>query len=284
MTAATGLDHVGLVGRDAAALHGAFERLGFQLTPLSRQSGRLQSGRLRADGPVEPWGTANRCAMLRRGYIELLTIHDPTLPANGLDGFLARYAGMHILALGIADEAANLARLRQAGLAIPGVLQLERAVDDQDPGGPRARFARLPLPDAPEGRVQLIRHLTPEAIWQERFMAHPNQAVALEAAVLAVNAPAETAFRLSRLAGRPVAPDPAGGFVLELAHGAVRILAPERLGSVLPGVVPPVLPFMAGLVVRTADGGAAVRALAPDLVEIQGGAMARAGGAAVVFC
>ena len=70
------------------------------------------------------------------------------------------------------DEAANLARLRRAGLAIPGVLHLERPVDDADPDGPRARFARLPLPDAPEGRVQLVRHLTPEAIWQERFMSH----------------------------------------------------------------------------------------------------------------
>ncbi len=278
MSTATGLDHVGLVGADAAALHAAFERLGFQLTPLSRQSGRL-----RADGPLEPWGTANRCAMLRRGYIELLAIVDPSLPANGLDAFLARYAGMHILALGIADDQATLARLRRAGLAVPGVLHLERAVDDTDPGGPRARFARLPLPDAPEGRVQLIRHLTPEAIWQERFMAHPNQAVALEAAVLAVGNPAEAAHRLSRLAGRPVAPDPAGGFVLELAQGAVRILSPDSLGAVLPGVAPPVLPFMAGMLVRTADGGAAVRALAPGLAEAPGGAMAMAGGAAIVF-
>ena len=44
---------------------------------------------MRADGPVEPWGTGNRCAMLRDGYIELLGIFDPALPANGLDGFLA---------------------------------------------------------------------------------------------------------------------------------------------------------------------------------------------------
>ncbi len=95
------------MGGDAVALHAEYERLGFRLTPLSRQSGRL-----RADGPVVPWGTANRCAMLRRGYIELLGILDPTLPANGLDHFLARYAGMHILALGIADETATLARLR----------------------------------------------------------------------------------------------------------------------------------------------------------------------------
>ena len=271
------LDHAGLVGPDPGALHAAFTALGFTLTPLARQSGRL-----RADGPVVPWGTANRCAMLRDGYIELLGIVDPTAPANGLDAFLARYAGLHILALGIDDETAALARLHRAGLDIPGVLHLERPVDSADPGGPRARFARLPLPDAPEGRIQLIRHLTPEAIWQERFMSHPNQALALEAVILAVPNPAETAARFSRLSGRPVVPDPAGGFALQLDRGLVRMLPPEALGTVLPGLDTPTLPFMAGMVVRTADAAATVRGLA-RLEQGPCGWMARAGGAAIAF-
>ena len=40
------------------------------------------------------------------------------------------------------DEEANLARLRAAGLDIPGIAYLERPVEA---GGPIARFARLPL-------------------------------------------------------------------------------------------------------------------------------------------
>ena len=176
--------------------------------------------------------------MLRHGYIELLGIVDAAAPAHGMDRFLARYAGLHILALGIDDEDAALARLRRAGLEIPGVLHLERPVDSADPTGPQARFARLPLPDAPEGRIQLIRHLTPEAIWQDRFMTHPNHATALETMILAVANPAETAARLARLAGKPVTPDPAGGFALNLDRGAVRILDPEALAAVLPGVTP----------------------------------------------
>ncbi len=281
----TTLDHAGLAGPDLVALHAQYTALGFTLTPLARQSGRLQAG-----APVVPWGTANRCAMLRDGYIELLGIVDPTAPANGLDRFLARYAGLHILALGIDDEDASLARLRRAGLDVPGVLHLERPVDSADPEGLQARFARLPLPDAPEGRIQLIRHLTPEAIWQERFMRHANRAVALDAVILAVADPAETAARFSRLAGRPVQPDPAGGFVLPLARGRVRVLAPDALGAVLPGVVAPTLPFMAGLVVRTEDGAAAARALGDAeglLAPVPGGWMAGpgvAGGAALVFC
>lgn len=282
----TTLDHAGLAGPDGPALHARYETLGFTLTPLAHQSGRL-----RADGPVVAWGTANRCAMLEgpegRSYIELLGVTDPAAPLNGLDRFLARHPGLHILALGIEDEDAALARLRRGGLDIPGVLHLHRPVDSADPAGPQARFARLPLPDAPEGRIQLIRHLTPDAIWQPRFTAHRNGARALDAAILAVPNPAETAARLSRLSGHPVVPDPAGGFALPLHPGLVRILPADALPAVLPGVLPPVLPFMAGMVVRTGDAAAAVRALVPGLVPVPGGGwMASpdlAGGAALVF-
>jgi hypothetical protein len=256
MSTAASLDHVGIAGRDLGTMAGAFERLGFQVTPLARHSGKRTP-----DGPVVPFGTGNRCIMLREGYIELIAIVDPAAFSNTLDRFLARYAGIHIIALGIDDETANLDRLRRAGIDIPGVAYLERPVDDADPDGPRARFARLPLPDAPEGRLQLIRHLTPEAIWQERFLTHPNHAVGLAEVVIAVEQPAEAAARFSRLAGRPVVPDPAGGFALPLPRGTVRLLPPDSLGMVFPGAAVPSLPFVAGIAVRTDDMAATVRLL-----------------------
>ncbi len=256
MSSAELLDHVGIAGRDLGALAAAFERLGFQLTPLARHSGKRTP-----DGPVVPFGTGNRCVMLREGYIELIAIVDPAAFSNTLDRFLARYAGIHIIALGIDDAASNLDRLRRAGIDIPGVAYLERPVDDADPTGPRARFARLPLPDAPEGRLQLIRHLTPEAIWQERFLVHPNHAVALREVVIAVDQPAEAAARFSRLAGRPVVPDPAGGFALPLARGTVRLLPPDVIGAVLPGTAISSLPFIAGIAVRTDNIEATARLL-----------------------
>jgi hypothetical protein len=257
MSTAASLDHVGIAGRDLGTMAGAFERLGFQVTPLARHSGKRTP-----DGPVVPFGTGNRCIMLREGYIELIAIVDPAAFSNTLDRFLARYAGIHIIALGIDDETANLDRLRRAGIDIPGVAYLERPVDDADPNGPRARFARLPLPDAPEGRLQLIRHLTPEAIWQERFLTHPNHAVGLEEVVIAVEHPAESAARFSRLAGRPVVPDPAGGYALPLPRGTVRLLPPDALGAVFPGVTIPSLPLIAGITVRTDDLDATARLLA----------------------
>jgi hypothetical protein len=68
----------------------------------------------------------------------------------------------------------------------------------------------------------------------------------------------------------------------------VQILPPEALGEVLPGVAIPDLPFLAGFVVRTGDGNAAIaRILGEKGVPLPGGRLmvppALAAGAAVVF-
>jgi hypothetical protein len=293
MNTALALDHLGVAARDLAPICAAYERLGFTLSPIAQQSGRR-----RPDLAVEKYGSGNRCAFLKHGYIELIAILDPALFDNNLNAFLARYPGTHILALAMLDEEANLTRLRAAGIDIPGVAYLERPVEA---GGPIARFARLPFPDPPEGRVQLIRHLTPELVWQDRWMDHANKAEVLEAAILCADNPAETAARLSRLAGLPVEPDPVGGFLLRLPGAAraagpkapaletrVRVLTPEALASVLPGVVPPASPFMAGMVVRTADGAASARRILTGMPthEAPEGIMVPpelAAGAAIIF-
>lgn len=295
MSTAVALDHVAVVARDLPPLLAAYERLGFALSPLSRQSGPREPG-----GPIQTFGSGNRCAFLRHGYIELLGLIDPALFANGVDRFTERYAGLHIVALAMLDEAANLARLRAAGIDIPGVSRLQRPVEA---GGAIAHFARLPLPDAPEGRVQLIRHLSADLVWDARWMDHANKADALVEVIIVNDPAAESAARFSRLAGLPLVPDPAGGFLLELpgAAGAagpdapvirtaVRVLEPASLPQVLPGVAIPALPFIAGMVVRTSDGNAAVRALLARegiaAVDLPSGLMvpaAEAGGAAIVF-
>jgi hypothetical protein len=293
MTTALALDHIGICAADPAPLWTAWERLGFALSPIAQQSGKRSP-----EGPVEPFGTANRCAFLRHGYVELLGILDPSLYANGVDRFLQRYTGAHIIALGIDDAEANLARLRRGGLQIPGVAWLQRPVE---PGGPLARFARLPFPDAPEGRIQLIQHLTPELVWDARWMGHRNGAEALESVILASASPAETMARLAKLSGLPAEPDSVAGFRLRLpgAPGAagpdspqmetrLRVLPAEALERVLPGVRAPALPFMAGMVIRTSDKAATARALLKGLPtrEAPEGLMVppeQAGGIAVVF-
>jgi hypothetical protein len=201
------LDHVGVVTRDLAGLATQYEQLGFTVTPLARH----------ADGRI-----GNRCIMLRHGYIELLAVVDPNARSATLERFLARYAGVHILAFSIADPQAERARLQRAGIGEPTVTRFERSIDDTTPG--MARFDLLQLPDQPEGRFNLVHHLTPEMLWQERFLHHPNNAISLDDVELAVAEPIETASRLSRLLGCPVVPDPTQGFTLELARGRLRLI------------------------------------------------------------
>jgi Glyoxalase-like domain len=240
------LDHVGVVTRHLAALAAQYQRLGFTLTPLARQ----------ADGRI-----GNRCAMLHRSYIELLAVVDPNVGSATLDRFLARYAGIHILAFAMDDAQATLARLRRAGIEAPSISQLERGTDDMDPAAARARFALIQLPDQPEGRINLVQHLTPGALWQEGFLRHPNNATTLSEVLVAVAEPADTAARFSRLVGCPAIPDPVGGFALDLTDGRVRLLPDTVLHSVLPDSDMGGLPRIAGLTLRTTDGNAAVARL-----------------------
>jgi len=268
VSTAEGLDHVGVVTADLNAAARAWRRLGFSLTRLARHAA--------------PAGTGNRCAMLGRGYIELIATVDPAKPSATLDRFLARYAGIHILSLAISDEQAALARLHHAGFATD-ISFSERPADSAKPKGPQARFARLPLTDT-EPRLQLLRHLTPELVWQKRFLRHPNHAVALEAVVIVADPPANLAARLSRAAGVPVVPDPVGGYALRLAQGQVRVLPPDALASVFPDVAIPSLPFVAGIVVRTDDGTKAARRLLNKIDRpTPGGLLASAAGVAVLF-
>lgn len=268
--AAHTLDHVGIVGRDLDALAAVFADLGFCLTPLARHAG----GR-----------TGNRCIMFRDGgYLELVATVNGGTSAT-LDRFLGRYPGIHILALGIDDTTAAAERLRRAGIDAHAD-RTERSTDDSDPAAPHVAFDLLTPPDPPEGRVHLIHHLTPGAMWQARFLAHPNQAIRLEEVIMVAPVPAETAACLSVLAGRPVQPDPAGGFVLPLKSGRVRIL-PAESWTMLSGaalhntLAAPTLPWIAGLSLATADGNNELHRLlndrgidhdqAPGLIQLAAG-------------
>ncbi len=248
------LDHVGIVGRDLDALAAVFANLGFVLTPLARHAG----GR-----------TGNRCILFRDGgYLELIAAVDGGGSAT-LDRFLSRYSGIHILALDIADPEAAAARLRRAGIDAHAD-RTERSTDDSDPAAPHVAFALLTPPDPPEGRVHLIHHLTPDAMGQARFLTHPNQAIRLEEVILVAPIPAETAARLSVLAGRPVQPDPVGGYVLALKSGRLRILPPESWATLHPDLTPPALPWIGGLTLATADGNAELHRLLDDRAIVHG--------------
>jgi catechol 2,3-dioxygenase-like lactoylglutathione lyase family enzyme len=270
---AAGLDHVGVACADLDAAAAEWEGLGFRLTGLARHMARGP------DGAMAPTGTANRCVMLAQGYVELIAVVDPGRRSATLERFLARYAGIHVVTLATPDAAAAAGRLRRAGFATE-LIESERPAGLE---GRQARFSRLPLTEA-EPRLQLLQHHTPELVWREEELRHPNRAASLEQVIIAANAPAELAARLSRASGVAVLPDPLGGYVLKLAQGQVRVLPQAALGAVLPGVSVPSLPFVAGIALRTRDGNAAAERLLGNRARlVAGGLLAGAAGVAVLF-
>ena len=243
----TGLDHVGVAVPDLDAAAAEWTSLGFTLQPLAPHL---------SDG--QPTGTGNRNIMLRQGYIELLATIDiagfPGRPSATIARFLAHHIGIHVLTLAMEDEEAAAARLTRAGFS-PTITRSSRPADPADPHGPQAEFARIPLTDA-DPRLQLLRHLTPALVWQDRFLTHPNRAIALREVIIAADA--SFAARLARAAGLPIQPDPAGGYALRLpGQQTIRILPPEAATHLLPGTTIPSLPAILGLVIQTEDAASA---------------------------
>lgn len=243
----TSLDHLAVMVTDLDAAGAAYDRLGFCLTPLSQHSGALSPG-----GPVEIWGVANRCAMFHRGYLELMGVVDPTLYDNRVPDFLARYEGIHILAFGCHDATATANALAAAGFGATGVHALARALDT--PEGERlAKFnlVRLPPDETPEGRVLAIEHLTRQYLWQDRYLDHPNGAVALTELVVCVEDVNEAARRYAKYFGVPIMRNGMGA-ECALQQGKFILIDPTELREAY-GIDPPALPFAASFTVAVTD-------------------------------
>ena len=248
------LDHLGAIVHDLAAGAKRWERLGFALSPVSRQSGRMPG---RSDDG--PWATANRCAIFQRGYLELIGIVDAAA-YNPWDRFLARFEGLHLLALRVQNADTAYADLAARTSTLNAPVQRARNLD-VDGIERTMRFRNIFSHDEayPEGRYIVLEHQTPEFLWQPRYLTHPNGALALEAALIcAEDVPAQRA-RLEKIVGQPASQEvdgvlrysPAGGGSIEL-HGAEGF-------EVRFGWRPSALPCFAGVEVSFASRDAAAR-------------------------
>ena len=155
----TVLDHVGLFVPDMARAARAMEQLGFTLTPYTPQRHTLEKGEL------APTGTANRLAILQRGYIELLTAIGDTPLASQMRRATLRYPGAHLIAFGSADAEATHRRLAEEGFDPLPLVRLQRgAATPVGEGLARFSVVRVPPDRMPEGRMQFCRHHTPELV------------------------------------------------------------------------------------------------------------------------
>ena len=240
------LDHVAhfVPAIDPAAE--ALARCGFRLTPFTPQTNRV-------DGKPVPAGTGNRCAMFRRGYVEILAATGDTPLAQQLNERLARHTGLHLAAFSSADAAAEHRRLAAVGFPVLPLVDMRRPVATEG-GEEEARFtiARIAPGPMPEGRVQFLSHHTEHLVWREPYLDHPNGAQALTAVWIAAADPAEPAERFARFTGRAARRD---GVVTTIAleRGALRFATPEffaREFGIAPG---PPLPYFAASEIEIAS-------------------------------
>jgi Glyoxalase-like domain len=178
------LDHVAHFVPDMDPAAAALERCGFRLTPFTPQTNRV-------DGRPVAAGTGNRCAMFRRGYVEILATTGDTPLARQLNERLARHVGLHLAAFSSADAAAEHHRLAAAGFPVLPLVDMRRPVAT-DNGEEEARFsiARIAPGSMPEGRIQFLTHQTEHLVWPEPYLDHPNGAQALAAVWIAAADPA----------------------------------------------------------------------------------------------
>jgi len=249
------LDHVAHFVRDADAASRALERAGFAPTPASIQvNPEIAVG-------TRLTGTGNVTAMFSRGYIEVLFKTADTVLGREFDAALARYAGLHLAAFAVADAGQAHERLSAAGFRVRPLVRMQRLVETEA-GDDTAAFtiARVEPGVMPEGRIQMLTHHTEQAVWQERWLSHPNSAAGLIDVVIAVADVEEAAARFARFTGRAATPV-SGGALLALDRGGVLLVKRDALTEILPECAMPGLPFMAGYALRVRSLAAAESAV-----------------------
>jgi hypothetical protein len=239
------LDHVAHFVRDPEAARQALIRCGFAPTPISIQVSPDPSG-----GPL-PTGTGNITAMFERGYTEVLFKTSDTPLAREFDTMLEQHAGLHLAAFSVADAEAAHRRLTASDLPVRELVRMSRPVDTESGAGTASfTIARVQPGAMPEGRIQMLTHHTEQAVWQKRWLGHPNSAIGLIDVMIAVADVEGAAQRFARFTGRAATPRPGGSAFIRLDRGGIYLISRERVMRRLPEVAITKLPFIAAYALR----------------------------------
>lgn len=243
------LNHVGMAVRDLPDIVRRFEAMGFQLTPYSPHSAAWKPGE-----PVQPQGSGNRCVMFENDYLEILASEDPARPAARISNFLKRHQGAHIICFNTPRPHDVENRLKAQGIATSGVIPLQRGIDTPD-GVRTAKFARIQFaPEhSPEGYIQAAQHLTPQYIYQPRYVTHPNGCTSLRTTFVVTRDLAGFAKKYRQYTGCvETAADGIAQFDFPLGTRLILIEAAQA-PRYLPGSLFPPLPAIAGVAFRCPD-------------------------------
>jgi hypothetical protein len=256
------VDHVSHFVPDLGAAARALEALGFAVTPESAQQTQ--------DGPA---GTSNVCTMLEHGYLEFLAPTMDTPNAQRLRAAMQRYAGVHLCCFGTPDAEGERRRLQDHGFSPLPVVNLQRETAEKQIA--KFHVVRAAPEAMPEGRIQFVQHLTPEAIWRAQYLGHTNNVVKLACVFVVADDAVAAGARWAHFAA--LLPRPAGGFVyLRTGRGHVLIGNQDSWTALLGDA--PAAPSLAGYALECRDPaillsrcrllGLAVKKLREDLYSV----------------
>lgn len=203
------LDHVvvnTLRGMNAAA--GIFSGLGFTLTPLGRHS----------------LGSINHLMMAPGAYLELVGV-----PAEGKQRqeVLDSPFGLNGLVFRTDDADATCARLAAANMMPFEPAAFSRPVEiGAETLEARFRTVRAPNGLFPAGRVYFCQHLTPELVWRDEWLKHPNGFCGFDRIEVASNAPQADA-RLYATAAGSIAEPRGDGWRVDAGDFAIDVTPAE---------------------------------------------------------
>ena len=115
-------DHIGYFVYDLDDAGMRMEKLGFQTSATNIQYNEDAAGELQRTH------TSNKLVKLNLGFIEMLAATGESPLANQLKSMLARYQGLHVIALTNADIEATAARLAASGIDMQDPAHLRRKV------------------------------------------------------------------------------------------------------------------------------------------------------------
>jgi catechol 2,3-dioxygenase-like lactoylglutathione lyase family enzyme len=247
-----GMDHAVIAVRDLEAAGATFTRLGFTVTPAAYHA---------------EWGTANRCLMFADDYVELIAAVGEGEVAGRVAAFTRDREGLMAVAVGVADAAAAVGRLRSRGLDVEAPRPLSRLAGDLP-----ARFevAMLPPEATPGMPAWLCRHLSPEALRQPGWLDHANGALGIASVTAVLADPPAAVAAWERVFGAASATLTDEMVAVHTGHGTVFLTHPQDLDMLHPAADEGELPAPPALVVLSltvADTGHTARLL--DAADIE---------------
>jgi len=245
-----GIDHAVVGARDLEDTRMIFQRLGFSVTPQGRQLGA---------------GVAHYRVMFDHDYIELVGITDASAPTGELGALLDKQGEG---ALAVVLECRNVRQSCQE-LASHGIspLAIQHVLTEiEAPEGAlehRYDMVEIPADAAPETRIALCQHITPEVLRQPAWLSHANGARRLNFIAVVVSDPESLIARCDRLFGVGSTTMTDNTLAVYTGHGALLFITPDHASVMYPGVADAArpAPYIAALGIEVGDVGKVSRVL-----------------------